>query len=278
MKGKVQVLSFVAAGLVLAGAPAQAGNREDARLGKRVEQALQQDERLRDYMIEANADDGVVTLTGKVALDAAKVHAEKVASIPGVRRVENQIEIAPLTVEERQMLQEQMTRQRAQLSGAGDAKPQLGQAKEGPAHPAGAGKMPGQADPQQPAPETVSPQAQPAAGEHEAAPGQTDAQGFVHVELPPTPAGDPQKMVSGENVTESWVTTRIMTELESDEALKRSNVEVVTSPDFIVTLKGTVTTDAARQRAMQIAKNVKGVRAVEDQMKVTTRRPLSLAP
>ena len=104
------------------------------------------------------------------------------------------------------------------------------------------------------------------------APGQPDKDGFVHLQLPVTPPGDPEKMVSGETITKSWVNTRLMTELEGDEALKGSSVEVLTSDDLVVTLKGRVASEAARQRAVQIARSTKGVRDVDDQLTVGVRR------
>ena len=257
MNGKVYVLAWVVAGVGLSVAPARAADREDTRLGKRVEEQLRQDEKLRDYVLEAKVDDGVATLTGKVALDAARAHAEKVAQVPGVRSVDNQIEVAPLTVEERQAIQDQLTRQRAQMQteASGTQAPQPGQ-------PAGQPGLPAQ---------QAVPAVAPAADEVPV-PGQPDKDGFVHLQLPATPPGDPEKMVSGEAITTSWIDTRVMTELEGDEALKGSNVDVVTSDDFVVTLKGRVSSDAAKQRAVQIAKGTKGVREVDDQLRVAGRR------
>jgi osmotically-inducible protein OsmY len=241
MKAKLYVLSFVASMIAAGAVPAHAA---DTRLGKRVEERLRQDERLKDYVLEAEVDDGVATLTGKVALDAARELAGELARVPGVRQVDNQIEVAPLTVEERMALQEQLNRQRAQARS----------------------EATGVAD------QAAQPPAAPAADEVPAR-GQPDEDGFVHLQLPMTPPGDPEKMVSGEAVTRSWLTTRLMTELEGDPALEGDHVEVTVSDDLFVTLKGRVSSETARQRAVQIAKSTKGVREVDDQLTVGVRRP-----
>ena len=48
---------------------------------------------------------------------------------------------------------------------------------------------------------------------------------------------------------------------------------MLTSDDLVVTLKGRVASEAARQRAVQIARSTKGVREVDDQLTVGVRRP-----
>ena len=321
---KVYALSFVvSATLALAAAPARAADGKDSRLGKKVEEQLRQDERLRDYVLEAEVDNGVATLTGKVALDAAKEHAEEVARIPGVRRVNNQIEVAAMSLEDRLALQEQLGRRRAQVpveASAGGSPEQLRAAQAGQTPPEGAPQptptspttRPDQPAPAEPiAPSTPSETAnpseranpgepatpanqgeRPAPGEPptpaqpstptegSAAPAATgspsqpevDQNGFVQLRVLPTPAGDPQKMVAGEEITADWVDARIMGELEGEEALARSNVKVETSNDFVVTLKGKVATEYGRQRAVDIAKNTKGVNRVDDQLIVSARR------
>jgi osmotically-inducible protein OsmY len=262
MKVKVLALSYLSAVTVaLSIAPARAGDREDARLGKRVEEQLLQEERLRDYVLDAKVEDGVVTLTGKVALDAAKKLAGEVAEVPGVARIDNQIEVAPLTFEERQAMQERLARAREKAFGGASANASGQQAA-----PTGQAAPSGQA---------AAPSGQPAR------PGFTDDQGFVHLQLPPSAPilpGDPEKMVSGEVITKSWIQTRILSELEGDEAMKRSNVKVETSDDFVVTLKGSVATEAAHQRALQVARDTKGVRFVEDELKVARRSGAERAP
>jgi hyperosmotically inducible periplasmic protein len=99
----VHLFSFaIAAALVSAGArPAAADKSQDKRLEKRVEATLKKDERLKDYNLDATVERSVVTLTGKVALDAAKMHAEQVADIEGVKKIDNQIVIDPMTESER---------------------------------------------------------------------------------------------------------------------------------------------------------------------------------
>ena len=66
----------------LAAGPVLAADREDNRLGKRVEEQLVQDEKLRDYVLEAKADGGVVTLTGRSRSTHARVFLDKRLDAP----------------------------------------------------------------------------------------------------------------------------------------------------------------------------------------------------
>jgi osmotically-inducible protein OsmY len=87
---------------------ANADKKADSRLEKQIEKRLLEDDRLREYTLDVEVEDSVATLKGKVALDAARAHAEKVAEMPGVKRVENQIEIDAMTLRERlQRLEQQ---------------------------------------------------------------------------------------------------------------------------------------------------------------------------
>ena len=56
-----------------------------------------------------------------------------------------------------------------------------------------------------------------------------------------------------------------------EDTLKGSNINVDTD-NHVVTLKGTVTTAAGRDRAVQIAKTTKGVNRVIDQLVITPKK------
>lgn len=68
--------------------------------------------------------------------------------------------------------------------------------------------------------------------------------------------------------SDTWVTTKVKTKIVRDKALKGSSIEVSTN-NGIVTLTGTVTTDAQRQHAIAVAKTIKGVKDVEDKTTVS---------
>jgi osmotically-inducible protein OsmY len=73
---------------------------------------------------------------------------------------------------------------------------------------------------------------------------------------------------SGEKITDGWITSRIKTNFMADDTLQSSSINVDTT-DHVVTLRGAVPTEAARVKAMQIAKDVEGVDRVVDALKVT---------
>jgi hyperosmotically inducible protein len=66
-------------------------------------------------------------------------------------------------------------------------------------------------------------------------------------------------------VSDSAITARLKTELVAEDALR--NVHVQTN-NSVVNLSGTVTSTAARQRALELAQTLSGVMRVEDNIKV----------
>lgn len=72
---------------------------------------------------------------------------------------------------------------------------------------------------------------------------------------------------SGDAVTDSWITMKIKTDLTNESTLKGSDISIATK-DKVVTLKGTVASEAAKTRAEQIAKATQGVTKVVDDLTV----------
>lgn len=79
----------------------------------------------------------------------------------------------------------------------------------------------------------------------------------------------PTTMLSktGEVITDAWITTKVKAQFIGVDALKDSNINVDTT-DHVVTLKGTVVTEAGRAKAMEIAKGTEGVTKVVDTLKL----------
>jgi osmotically-inducible protein OsmY len=71
----------------------------------------------------------------------------------------------------------------------------------------------------------------------------------------------------GEAITDAWITTKIKTDFVNEDALKGSDINVDTN-DHVVTLKGTVASEAGRARAVQVAKTTKGVSRVVDTLSI----------
>lgn len=75
---------------------------------------------------------------------------------------------------------------------------------------------------------------------------------------------------TGENVTDGWITSRIKTRFMGEEVLRSSSINVDTN-NHVVTLKGAVPTEAARDKALAIAKDVEGVHKVVDSLTITDK-------
>lgn len=72
-------------------------------------------------------------------------------------------------------------------------------------------------------------------------------------------------------VTDAWIVARIHAAFHDEAALKDSRIHV-RSDHHIVTLKGTVASEAGRARAVQLAKTTKGVAQVVDTLTIGQKR------
>ena len=72
---------------------------------------------------------------------------------------------------------------------------------------------------------------------------------------------------AGQAVSDGWITTTVNSSFVGVDALDGSDIDVDTN-GHVVTLRGTVPSDAARARAMSLAKQVDGVRSVKDELKI----------
>jgi hyperosmotically inducible protein len=77
---------------------------------------------------------------------------------------------------------------------------------------------------------------------------------------------------TGDVVTDGWISTRIKTKFMGDESLRASDIKVDTN-DHVVTLTGAVPNATAREKAVQMAKDVEGVHRVIDNLKVVGKTP-----
>ena len=66
---------------------------------------------------------------------------------------------------------------------------------------------------------------------------------------------------TGEVITDTWITGRVKSKFIGEDLLKDSDIDVETSA-HVVTLRGTVMTNAGRLRAVEQAKEVEGVNRV----------------
>jgi osmotically-inducible protein OsmY len=76
---------------------------------------------------------------------------------------------------------------------------------------------------------------------------------------------------AGEAITDTWIKTRVKTKFVGEDLLKDSNITVDVD-DHVVTLSGTVPSDAGRLRAIEQAKQVDGVHRVVDKLTIGPKR------
>jgi osmotically-inducible protein OsmY len=72
---------------------------------------------------------------------------------------------------------------------------------------------------------------------------------------------------AGRAVTDGWIKSKIYAEMMTEDALEDSDVSMNVRRG-VVTLNGTVRTEAARERAAAIAKDIEGVKNVNNKLKV----------
>ncbi len=72
---------------------------------------------------------------------------------------------------------------------------------------------------------------------------------------------------TGEVITDSWITTKIHSRFVDEDLLKGSDINVDTN-NHVVTLKGTVKSQAGRARAMEIARTTDGVAKAVDHLSI----------
>ena len=75
-----------------------------------------------------------------------------------------------------------------------------------------------------------------------------------------------------QDAKDSWLTTKVKSALAADVGLKTLTGINVDSEGSVVTLKGSVDTDANKRRAEQVARGVEGVSTVRNQITVEAKR------
>ena len=68
---------------------------------------------------------------------------------------------------------------------------------------------------------------------------------------------------------DSWIETSVQAQYYANDAVRGRNISV-DAEQGVVTLRGTVETDAAKQQAVTLARGVEGVRSVNDELQVAT--------
>src|SRR5215831_18522662 len=80
------------------------GTRPDAQVASDVQNKINGDSNIPDKQLNINANNGVVTLTGSVATDAARnAAANDAAQVEGVKTVVNNLQVAPASASDQTM-------------------------------------------------------------------------------------------------------------------------------------------------------------------------------
>ncbi len=74
---------------------------------------------------------------------------------------------------------------------------------------------------------------------------------------------------TGEKISDAWITTKVKWFFMGEDLLKGSDINVDTK-DNVVTLKGSVKSQAGRVKAVQLAKDTDGVKNVVDHLMIAT--------
>jgi hyperosmotically inducible protein len=78
----------------------------------------------------------------------------------------------------------------------------------------------------------------------------------------PMSSSDDTAMKSDQPVTDTWITTKVKTELATTEGVSSTDISVKTV-DGTVTLTGVLASDTAKKKAVAAAQSVKGVKKVD---------------
>lgn len=76
---------------------------------------------------------------------------------------------------------------------------------------------------------------------------------------------------TGDAIDDAWITTKVNWFFMGEDALEGSSINVDTSNN-VVTLKGTVRSEAGRARAKALAAQTEGVKSVRDQLTIAAAR------
>ena len=245
----------VLAGLAVGGSSAWAADAtddRDDRLEDKVETRLKADSKLGN--IDVDVDNGIVTMTGEVASRAERARAERLAKAEGSRRIVNKLEVdmdkAAAAIDER------AKERKDQIDARADKQ------KDAIDKEAAAAKD--RLDRRTTTTTTTT------TNEPVRTTERTDAEREAAAER----ERDRDRARTNEaervarNAGDAWVTTKVKTKILADDLLDKSDISVETDNKGVVTLTGTVPSEAARNRAVEITRTTEGVRTVVDKVVV----------
>jgi hyperosmotically inducible protein len=228
------------AALAQTASPAGSAKVDDGALKARIESRLKSSATLKGTDIDVAVNQGVVTLTGTVHSEAQNLRAASLAKVTGVTNVENKLKVDSAS---RRAIDKAEDKTDKTMDKAADKSDKAGEKTESTMRKA--------ADKTEKAGEKTADAAR-STGSAAKKTGEKGKDGVIDVDA---------------NINDAWITTKVKTDFINEDLLKGSNINVDTN-NHIVTLKGTVASEAGRARALQIAKTTKGVSRVVDQLTI----------
>ena len=192
----------------------------------RIERRIHADSTLKRHDVKVAVSGDVVTLTGTVATAAERDRATRLAKVPGVTRVDNQIVV---------------DRSARGTTGAIDRAAE--KTKEGTSKAIDKSKE----------------------GAEKAV--EKSKEGTA-TGLSKTGEGVKK---AGSAITDAFILASVKTRLFGEDVLKGSDINV-DSDNHVVTLRGTVPSDAARARAIELARKAEGVDRVVDRLTIGPKK------
>lgn len=222
-----------------AAAPQAASAQSDQSMRLAISSRINEDAALKKYDIKVSVNAGVATLTGAVATDAQSMRAAELAKAAGATRVENKIVVDANTglkgtagkIEDKTKAAAEKTKDTADQAWD---KTKDSAAKVADKTKSGAKKA-----------------------------WEKTKDGWEAVV---DKTAEIAKK-AGAEITDAWITTSIKTRFMGEDALRDSTIDVDTDR-HVVTLSGTVVSEAAHEKALDIVKDTDGVNKIVDNLTV----------
>jgi hyperosmotically inducible protein len=259
-------IGSITAAAVLLGVPAFADQPEDAYLTTKVKMELLTSEGVEPLHINVDTLDGVVTLHGQVETAAAKTKAaDEARTVKGVKDVRNMLAVVPSAAKERVAASDDTIDKQVKKVIENDAALKESSIKVASVHD-GTVLLSGKAD-------TISSH-QRALMDARSVPGVRKVASEI---TSPDRLGDkeiwsdePASHTAGvkNSASDAWITTKVKVALigaPGDVSPLKINVD---TRDGIVTLFGTVNSDADKRSAEQQTKKIEGVKSVQNELQV----------
>ncbi|MFN3712766.1 MAG: BON domain-containing protein [Alcanivoracaceae bacterium] len=264
--GKLSLASAFAMAILLSttslASPDQSRAVKEARQSSQISTTYALNPHLQGYDIKVSVEDGVATLTGKVDEDISKELAEQIAlNADGIKKVKNQIEVDPDHRPAASSSERSYGQAVSDASITATVKSKLLWSKHAQGLSANvetkSGKvtLDGTADSDE-AKELAELLAR---NTH----GVTTVNNNLKVVKSSDSKGgkDKERSDMGQSISDTWITTKVKSTLIYSSNINSSEISVSTS-NGIVTLSGKVNSGAEHDLAVELAKNVKGVKSV----------------